>query len=114
VVGFAIFLGVVILAGRIIGEQFGPNGATVGAAVLGLADVDSVTVAMTRLVPHPLGEFDAGTAILVAVVSNMIAKLGLSVAFGRGRFAAGVAAMSLACWLAAGLMYWLANLWIAA
>jgi uncharacterized membrane protein (DUF4010 family) len=106
VVGFALFLGAVILAGRAIGEQFGSGGAMIGAAVLGLADVDSVTVAVSRLVPEPLSEVGAGAAILIAVASNMVAKLALSAGIGHGRFAAGVAAMSVACWLAAGAALW--------
>ena len=105
-VGFALFLGAVILAGRLVGAHFGSGGATVGAVVLGLADVDSVTVAMTRLVPAPLTELDGSIAILAAVASNMVAKLGLSVAVGRGRFAGGVAAMSVICCLTAGLALW--------
>jgi uncharacterized membrane protein (DUF4010 family) len=106
VVGFALFLGAVILAGRAIGEQFGSGGAMIGAAVLGLADVDSVTVAVSRLVPEPLSEVGAGAAILIAVASNMVAKLALSAGIGHGRFAGGVAVMSLACWLAAGAALW--------
>jgi uncharacterized membrane protein (DUF4010 family) len=106
VVGFAFFLGAVILVGRAIGEQFGTGGALVGAVALGLADVDSVTVAMARLVPEPLSEIAASAAILAAVTSNMVAKLALSIGIGRGRFAVGVAVMSAACWLAGGAALW--------
>ena len=106
VVGFAVFLGIVILAGRAIGEQFGASGALVGALALGLADVDSVTVAMSRLVPQPLTETGASVAILGAVASNMFAKLALSVGIGHGRFAIGVAAMTVACWVVGGAALW--------
>ncbi|MEJ2626776.1 MAG: DUF4010 domain-containing protein [Pseudolabrys sp.] len=51
VVGFAVFLGLVMVASRMIGDTFGTGGAVVGAAGVGLADVDSVTIAMTKLVP---------------------------------------------------------------
>ena len=40
-----VFLGLVIVASRMIGDAFGAGGALLGAVGLGLADVDSVTVA---------------------------------------------------------------------
>jgi uncharacterized membrane protein (DUF4010 family) len=100
VLGFAILLGVVIFLSRMIGNAFGSSGALIGAATLGLADVDAVTVAMARLVPAPLDHLSATEAILVAVSSNMLSKLALAVAIGRGRFAAEVLGMSIICWLA--------------
>ena len=108
VIGFALLLGVVILLGRMIGETFGTGGALLGAAALGLADVDTVTVAMARLVPAPLDRLGASEAILIAVVSNMASKLALAVALGRGRFAVEVAAVTVACWLTGATGLWLA------
>jgi len=108
VIGFALLLGVVILLGRLIGETFGTGGALLGAAALGLADVDTVTVAMARLVPAPLDRLGASEAILIAVVSNMASKLALAVALGRGRFAVEVTAVTLACWLTGAAGLWLA------
>jgi uncharacterized membrane protein (DUF4010 family) len=106
VVGFAVFLGLVIVAGRLIGDTFGTGGALLGAVGVGLADVDSVTIAMARLVPAPLGELGAASAILAAVASNMLSKLVIAAAVGRGRFAGEVAAMTAGCWLAGGLGLW--------
>lgn len=108
VVGFAVLLGAVILAGRFMAETFGAGGAFIGAAALGLADVDTVTVAMSRLVPAPLDAFSAAMAILVAVVSNTASKLALAAALGRGRFAAEVAAMTVLCWLTGAAGLWAA------
>jgi uncharacterized membrane protein (DUF4010 family) len=106
VVGFAVFLGLVIVASRMIGDTFGTGGALVSAAGLGLADVDSVTVAMSRLVPVPLSTVGAASAILAAVASNMLSKLVIAGVIGRGRFAGEVAAMTVGCWLAGGLGLW--------
>lgn len=108
VIAFAFLLGVVIVLGRVVGELFGARGAAVGAAALGLADVDSVTIAMTRLVPTPLSELGATYAILAAVASNMLSKLAIAGAIGRGRFAGEVAAMTVACWIAGALGLWAA------
>jgi len=106
VVGFALFLGVVILLGRTVSETFGANGAFVGAAAVGLADVDSISVAMARLAPSPLSELQAGGAILVAVLSNMLSKLAIAAVIERGRFAMQTAVMTVLCWLAGAAALW--------
>jgi uncharacterized membrane protein (DUF4010 family) len=106
VVGFAVFLGVIIVAGRAVAQNFGAGGALVGAVAIGLADVDSITISMGHLVPEPLGLSVASAAILAAVASNMTSKLALSVAIGRGRFAVEVALMTAACWVAGAIGVW--------
>lgn len=106
VLGFAVFLGVVIVLGHVVGDLYGGNGAVLGAAGLGLADVDAITISLSRLVPQPLSQVAAATAILAAVASNMFSKLMLAAAIGRGRFAGEVAAMTVACWLAGLAALW--------
>jgi uncharacterized membrane protein (DUF4010 family) len=100
VIGFAVFLAAVIVLGRVIGERFGGTGAIIGAVVLGLADVDSVTVSITRLTPELLSAESAAIAILAAVASNTVAKIAIGAAVGRGRFSLLIAAMALACLIA--------------
>ena len=107
VVGFALFLGVVIMLGRAIGDSFGAQGALLGAAGLGLADVDAVTVSLARLVPAPLSPLAASLAILAAVASNMVSKLAIAAVIGRGRFAAELWAVTLACWVAGLAVLWM-------
>ncbi len=106
VVGFAVFLGLVMVASRMIGNAYGTGGALLGAAGVGLADVNSVTIAMTRLVPVPLGGLGAAAAILAAVASNMLSKLVIAAVIGRGRFAGEVAVMTAGVWLAGALGLW--------
>jgi uncharacterized membrane protein (DUF4010 family) len=109
VVGFALLLGAIVLAGRALGESLGPAGAIAGAMALGLADVDAVTVSMTRLTPQPLSLPDAALAILAAVASNNAAKTVIGVVAGRGTFAIGIAALMFLCLGGGGLAYWLAT-----
>jgi len=108
VVGFAVLLGVTMVAGRVIAETFGTGGTFIGAAALGLFDVDAVTAASSRLVPEPLDGLTASMSILIAVVANTASKLVLAAVMGRGRFAAEVAAMTVLCWLAGGVGLWMA------
>ena len=106
VVGFAVFLGAVIMLSRVIGDAFGAQGALLGAAGLGLADVDAVTISLARLVPAPLDAFAASLAILAAVASNMLSKLVIAIVIGRGRFAVELSAVTVACWIAGAGALW--------
>jgi uncharacterized membrane protein (DUF4010 family) len=107
VVGFAVFLGVIVVAGRVVGERLGVTGAILGAAAMGIADVDAITVSLARLAPRILSEQSAVFAILAAVATNTLSKLAIAAAIGSGRFAAYLAIMSAACFAAAGLALWL-------
>ena len=107
VVGFAVFLGLVIVCGRAVGENFGASAAILGAAVVGLADVDSVTISVVRLIPQTLGANNAAVAILAAVATDTLSKIGIGAVIGRGRFAAQIAGMAFGCFLIGGGALWL-------
>jgi uncharacterized membrane protein (DUF4010 family) len=108
VLGFAILLAAIVMAGRALGENLGSTGAIVGALALGLADVDAVTVSMSRLTPQPLSLQSAALAILAAVVSNNLSKIAIGAAVGRGAFAIEIAVMAGLCFAAGALAYWAA------
>ena len=106
-IGFAILLAAIVLVGRALGENLGATGAIVGALALGLADVDAVTVSMSRLTPQPLSLQSAALAILAAVVSNNLSKIAIGAVVGRGAFAVEIAAMAALCFAArCWLAYW--------
>ncbi len=106
VVGLALAMGAIILVGRFLEQYFGSAGAVIGAAALGLFDVDAVTVSMTRLVPQPLGLRVGALAILAAVASNTVSKLVIGAGFGRGRFALDIALVSAVAAAAALAALW--------
>lgn len=110
VLGFAILLAAIVLAGRALGENLGAAGAIVGALALGLADVDAVTVSMSRLTPQPLSLQSAALAILAAVVSNNLSKIAIGAVVGRGAFAVELAVMAALCFAAGAAAYWAAAL----
>ena len=107
VVGFALLLAFVIVAGRALGETFGAAGAIAGAAVAGLFDVDAITVSMARLAPHPLDTKSAAIAIIVAAATDTLGKVAIGAALGGSRFAVELAAMASACFLAGGAALWI-------
>jgi hypothetical protein len=106
IIGFALFLGAVIVVGRLVGEWLGGIGAIIGAAVVGLVDVDAITVSVAGLTPAPLGIQEATIAILSAVATNTISKIAIGGIIGRGRFALEIIAMALACFTAGALALW--------
>jgi uncharacterized membrane protein (DUF4010 family) len=106
VVGFALFLGAVIVVGRVVGESLGGIGAIVGAAIVGLVDVDAITVSVARLAPEPLGNQVATIAILSAVATDTISKIAIDGLIGRGRFALEISAMALTCLAAGAAALW--------
>src|SRR5262249_58315633 len=78
----------IIVLGRAVGEAFGATGAVAGAIVVGLVDVDAVTVSMVRLTPDTLSRTQAVLAILAAVASDTVSKIAIGAAIGRGWVAA--------------------------
>jgi len=107
VIGFAIFLGVIVVAGRAISERAGATGAILGAAAMGIADVDAITVSIASLGSRVLSDQSAAFAILSAVATNMLSKLAIGAAIGSGRFALYLGIVSIACFAAAGIALWL-------
>jgi uncharacterized membrane protein (DUF4010 family) len=107
VLGFAAFLAVIIVLGRLVGEKLGGAGAVTGAAVVGLADLDAITVTISGLTPDTLTREQAALAILAAAASNTVSKVGIGAAIGRGSFAADVAAMAAGCLGAGAAALWL-------
>lgn len=88
VLKFAAFLGLVIIVGRIIAEQFGEAGLLPFAATAGLADVDAVALAVGSLVRGGLDPSAGGHAVLVAVLVNTYSKAGIGWVTGGWRYAA--------------------------
>jgi len=107
VVGFALFLGAVIVVGRLVGEWLGGVGAIIGAAVVGLVDVDAIMVSLAGLSPQPLDTQDASIAVLSSVAANTLSKIAIGGIIGRGRFALEIVAMALACLTVGALALWM-------
>ena len=95
VVGFAVLLSAIIIVTRAAGETFGASGAVAGAALMGLADVDSVTISIAKLAS--LSSSESATAILVAVASNTMSKIAIGAVIGRGKFALEIALVAASC-----------------
>jgi uncharacterized membrane protein (DUF4010 family) len=96
----AVLFQAVLMAVYLVGNVWGQSGVYTSAAVLGLTDVDALTVSMARGVAGTASPAIAATAIAVGVLANTAMKLGLAIFFGTSRFRA-IAGGALALMLVA-------------
>ena len=67
-------------------QVWGTSGVFASAAVLGLTDVDALTLSLARDVAHSVSPAVAATAIAIGVLTNTGMKLALALLFGSRRF----------------------------
>ena len=67
-------------------EMWGQSGVLTSAAILGLTDVDALTVSMARGVAKTVSLDPAALAIAVGVLANTALKLGVALVFGTACF----------------------------
>lgn len=97
----ALFQVVLVLV-HIVRERFGATGLLVSGFVLGLTDVDALTVSMAKTAASGAPLADAAAAVVLGAISNTLLKLGVAAAIGAGAFRWRVAAALLAMAAAAG------------
>jgi uncharacterized membrane protein (DUF4010 family) len=100
----ALLFQVVLFAVFYIRERVGEVGVMASGFVLGLTDVDALTLSMTRSVSSGTTIDAACRAIVMGIIANAIMKgvLALTVGAGRFRWQAGASFAAIAA--AAGLM----------
>lgn len=79
---FAIFLSVIMLASRGLESAFGPEGVYVVSIASGLADVDALTLSLSRFARDGLDIGVASTGIVIAAITNTVVKIGLTAIAG--------------------------------
>jgi uncharacterized membrane protein (DUF4010 family) len=106
---FGLLYALILLAVRAAQAYFGDGGTYAASALSGVADVDAVTIAFSRLGPMADDWRTPASAVTLAVVVNMIVKMGLGIGVGGGRFRRHVAValglMALAGGGAGALVY---------
>ena len=84
----AVLFQAVLMIVYLVRDAWGQSGVFTSAAVLGLTDVDALTVSMARGVAVTVSPAVAATAIAIGVLTNTALKLGMAVVFGAPRFRA--------------------------
>jgi len=92
---------------EVVSRRLGQGGVLASAAVLGLTDMDALTLSMNRLGDDPTLTLLAAKAITIGIIANGVLKLGLTVALGGTRFRRLAAAGQVAMLAAAGVGLWL-------
>lgn len=94
---WGLVLSAVLVVMAVARQYLGAQGLYVAAAVAGLADVDAVTVAVSRQAgAGTLAVAGASLAITIAVVSNTVVKGALALTLGRAGFGRPIALVFLA------------------
>ena len=105
----AIAFQIVLMAVAYMRERWGAQGVLTSAAVLGLTDMDALTLAMNRLGSTPDAIRLAATAIAIGILSNTALKLALGLTFGVSAFRRAIAGGLVALGVASGIGVWLAR-----
>ena len=111
VLRFAALLAVILVVSKWLVALFGGAGAAAVAAVAGLADVDAITLSMTRADPGAISAYQAALAIFVATVANSFSKSVIATIAGGPGFGARYAAVTVLA-LAAGGAAMLVQSWL--
>jgi uncharacterized membrane protein (DUF4010 family) len=82
----AVLFQAVLMAVYVARDMWGASGVLTSAAILGLTDVDALTVSMARGVAQTISPAVAATAIAVGVLANTGMKLALALLLGSMRF----------------------------
>jgi uncharacterized membrane protein (DUF4010 family) len=91
----ALLFQVVLFGVHAMQDRFGDAGLLVSAAVLGLTDMDALTISMARSADGAsLGI--AAQAVTIGVISNSVLKMLMAVVLGRGNFRAQAGGILLA------------------
>jgi len=98
---------VVLLVMALIRERFGEIGVLTSAGLLGLTDMDALTLSMTRLAAEAGMLQLAALAVAIGTLSNTLLKLTVVVTVGQGAFRrrAGLSLLLLA--VASGVGLWI-------
>jgi uncharacterized membrane protein (DUF4010 family) len=101
------FIAVISVIAKIVSQRAGDAGVFAVAALSGLADVDALTLSMTRLAPASVPPATAAVAIVIAAGVNTAVKAAMAVTAGTARMGTilgGVSAAALAAAAAAFLL----------
>jgi uncharacterized membrane protein (DUF4010 family) len=82
VLKFGGFLALIMVGAKIVTVVAGDQGAYVLAAVSGVADVDALTLSMSRLADEGLDSMVASIAVLIAAGVNTVSKAAIGWAAG--------------------------------
>ena len=101
-----VFQAVMMLVNA-VRDRFGAAGLLTSAAVLGLTDVDALTISMVKSVQTGSAVETAAQAVGIGMLANTMFKCGVAAVLGKGRFRVWTVAGLVALAAASGVSLWL-------
>jgi uncharacterized membrane protein (DUF4010 family) len=99
-VQMAAMFQLVLIAVELVSRSWGSPGVIASGAVLGLTDIDALTISMARGAAEAIAVDVAARALAVGILANTALKLAIAIGLGTGGFRA-VAGPALAAMAAA-------------
>jgi uncharacterized membrane protein (DUF4010 family) len=107
----AVAFQAVLTAIPFIQQLWGAPGVLASAGLLGLTDVDALTLSMCRLASGPDGAGVAAGGIAIGILSNTVVKLGIALVLGTGTFRRRTTLGLGAFIIASAIGLWFGGLW---
>jgi len=83
---FGLFFAFILVISKVASQYLGEPGVYVTGIISGLADVDAITLSMATLAGKEVSTEVAVTTIILAAISNIVAKTAITVLFGSPEF----------------------------
>jgi uncharacterized membrane protein (DUF4010 family) len=93
--GFVVFVAFAAVAAKWAAGRFGEQGTAVLLLIVGSTDVDTAIITLGNLPPVAISPLLAAIAIAGTIIVNMAVKIGITLAYARGKGWSAVAAMCL-------------------
>ncbi|NMT64310.1 MgtC/SapB family protein [Marinobacter orientalis] len=104
---FGLLLVIILLLGEFLQEWLGELGIFVLAATSGIADVDAITLSLTRMSEESIALQTAVIGIVIAAATNNLVKSGIAGAIGRKELGTRVAGPMILSLIAGLTVAWL-------
>jgi uncharacterized membrane protein (DUF4010 family) len=91
--GFLVFVALAALAAKWAAGRFGEQGIAVLLLIVGSTDVDTAIITLGGLPANAISPLLAAMAIAGTIIANMAVKIGITLAYARGRGTPAVIAM---------------------
>ena len=92
--GFVLFVAFAAVAAKWAAGRFGEQGIAVLLLIVGSTDVDTAIITLGGLAPDAISPLLAAMAIAGTIIANMAVKIGITLAYARGKGMSAVVAMS--------------------
>ena len=90
---FVVFVAIAAVIARWAQGSFGQSGIAITLLIIGSMDVDVAIVTLGTLAPEAITPLLAAMAIAGTTIVNMAVKIGITLAFARGRGVSAAVAM---------------------